>query len=124
MTATLTKWYEEHGRHEIFAGNKSVPLTSIDHTLMLNEEHVKAGRNTTLDEAGIAKTAREEKLRARDAKLQQDAENARMAALYRQHVLGEKPPEGGFVALDSLGSKPAAAEAPKSEQKTEEVMGD
>ncbi len=26
MTATLTKWYEEHGRHEIFAGGKSVPL--------------------------------------------------------------------------------------------------
>jgi 7,8-dihydro-6-hydroxymethylpterin dimethyltransferase len=26
MTATLTKWYEEHGRHEIFAGNKHVPL--------------------------------------------------------------------------------------------------
>ncbi len=26
MTATLTKWYEEHGRHEIFAGNKPVPL--------------------------------------------------------------------------------------------------
>ena len=23
MTATLTKWYEEHGRHEIFAGDKS-----------------------------------------------------------------------------------------------------
>ena len=28
MTATLTKWYEEHGRHEIFAGNKAVPLAS------------------------------------------------------------------------------------------------
>ena len=26
MTATLTKWYEEHGRHEIFAGGKSVHL--------------------------------------------------------------------------------------------------
>ena len=26
MTATLTKWYEEHGRHEIFAGGKRVPL--------------------------------------------------------------------------------------------------
>ena len=26
MTATLTKWYEEHGRHEIFAGGKSVKL--------------------------------------------------------------------------------------------------
>ncbi len=26
MTATLTKWYEEHGRHEIFAGGKKVNL--------------------------------------------------------------------------------------------------
>src|SRR5438270_732940 len=24
MTATLTKWYEDHGKHEIFAGNKAV----------------------------------------------------------------------------------------------------
>ena len=28
MTATLTKWYEEHGKHEIFAGGKNVPLNS------------------------------------------------------------------------------------------------
>src|SRR2546422_2697970 len=29
MTATLTKWYEEHGRHEIFAGDrKSTRLNS------------------------------------------------------------------------------------------------
>src|SRR5207248_1782636 len=26
MTATLTKWYEEHGRHEIFAGGKKVNM--------------------------------------------------------------------------------------------------
>src|SRR5712692_8405326 len=26
MTSTLTKWYEEHGRHEIFAGGKKVKL--------------------------------------------------------------------------------------------------
>ena len=39
MTATLTKWYEEHGRHEIFAGGKSVPLNSKDHSLVLREEH-------------------------------------------------------------------------------------
>ena len=32
MTATLTKWYEEHGKHEIFAGGKSVPLNSKDHS--------------------------------------------------------------------------------------------
>jgi uncharacterized radical SAM superfamily Fe-S cluster-containing enzyme len=26
MTSTLTKWYEEHGRHEIFAGGKKVKM--------------------------------------------------------------------------------------------------
>ena len=61
MTATLTKWYEEHGRHEIFAGGKAVGLNQSAHKLNLNEEHVHAGRNTTLDDLGIAKTAREEK---------------------------------------------------------------
>jgi uncharacterized radical SAM superfamily Fe-S cluster-containing enzyme len=121
MTATLTKWYEEHGRHEIFAGGKKVALESSDHSLTLNEEHVRAGRNTTLDDRGIAKTAREEKLRARDARMKQDAENARMMALYKQHVLGEKAPEvGGFVSLDSLGVKATV----KTEEKKEEVMGD
>ena len=35
MTATLTKWYEERGRHDIFAGNKSAPLSSKDHSLVL-----------------------------------------------------------------------------------------
>ena len=34
----------------------------------------------TLDELGIAKNAREEKLRARDEKLKKSAENARMEA--------------------------------------------
>ncbi len=118
MTATLTKWYEEHGRHEIFAGGKQVALKNTEHTLTLNQEHVHAERNHTLDDQGIAKTASEEKLRARDAKLKQEAENARMMALYRQHVLGERAPEvNGFVSLEALGAKPA-------EKKEEEVMGD
>jgi uncharacterized radical SAM superfamily Fe-S cluster-containing enzyme len=122
MTATLTKWYEEHGRHEIFAGNKKVALESTEHSMVLNQEHVHADRNHTLDDLGIAKTAREEKTRARDAKLKQDAENAKMMALYRQHVLGEKAPEvGGFVSLDNL-AKPAAK--PVVDEAKEEVMGD
>jgi uncharacterized radical SAM superfamily Fe-S cluster-containing enzyme len=127
MTATLTKWYEEHGRHEIFAGGKKVAMESTMHSLNLNEEHVHAGRNTTLDELGIAKTAREEKLRARDAKQQlkvidprQEAENARMMALYKEHVLGEKPQsKEGFVPLGTLGVTPK-----KKEDVTEEVAGD
>jgi uncharacterized radical SAM superfamily Fe-S cluster-containing enzyme len=129
MTATLTRWYEEHGRHEIFAGGKKVAMDSAMHSLNLNEEHVHAGRNTTLDDLGIAKTAREEKLRARDAKQQlkvldpqQEAENARMMALYKEHVLGEKPQsKEGFVPLGTLGISPAPK---KSEDVTEEVAGD
>ena len=34
MTATLTKWYEEHGRHEIFAGGKNVKMENVDHALL------------------------------------------------------------------------------------------
>jgi uncharacterized radical SAM superfamily Fe-S cluster-containing enzyme len=89
MTATLTKWYEEHGRHEIFAGGKKVGLSSADHSLQLDAEAVAKGKQTDLDEKGIAKTAREEKLRARKAQL----EHERMAELYRQTVLQEPKSE-------------------------------
>ena len=37
MTATLTKWYEEHGRHEIFAGGKKVGMNHVGHEL--NAQH-------------------------------------------------------------------------------------
>jgi len=100
MTATLTKWYDEKGRHEIFAGGNSVGLDSTAHSLKLNAEHVAAGKQHTLDDLGIAKTAREEKVRARDERLKQDKENARMAKLYREHVLKEAPsPETKIVQL-------------------------
>ena len=112
MTATLTKWYDEHGRHEIFAGGKKVGMGDVTHNLILNQEHVTASANDTLDKLGIAKNAREEKLKARDTKIKQDAENAKMARLYREHVLGEKPKEG-FIPLDTLiapAPKPAPAQ--------------
>jgi 7,8-dihydro-6-hydroxymethylpterin dimethyltransferase len=93
MTATLTKWYEEHGRHEIFAGDKHVPLSSSDHSLVLNPVAVAAGAQHDLDELGIAKNAREEKVLARKQKaLSPDDQrrNAEMERLYRQHVLKEQ----------------------------------
>jgi hypothetical protein len=120
MTATLTKWYEEHGRHEIFAGGKKVGMGNATHNLVLNQNHVDASANDTLDKLGIAKNSREEKLKARDAKIKQDAENAQMARLYREHVLGEKPKEG-FIPLDTL-IKPAPKPAPAASE--EPVMGD
>src|SRR5207237_2907310 len=91
MTATLTKWYEEKGRHEIFAGNKHVPLPSKEHQLLLREEIVTKDVQHDLDVLGIAKTAREEKKRARDAKQALTAEDLRMAKLYKEHVLKEQP---------------------------------
>jgi hypothetical protein len=117
MTATLTKWYEEKGRHEIFAGGRAVKLASTAHSMKLNPEHVAFKRQTDLDELGIAKNAREEKIRARDQKLklQQQAEDQRMADLYRKVVLKE-PEQVGFV---SLGAIAPAAEKPKA--KAEEV---
>jgi uncharacterized radical SAM superfamily Fe-S cluster-containing enzyme len=120
MTATLTKWYEEHGRHEIFAGGKKVKMEGTAGTyLKLREEIVTTELQHDLDRLGIAKNAREEKVRARDAKQKQTAEakvdargpekndaayNARMASLYREVVLKEKPVQSqdGFIPLGAL----------------------
>jgi hypothetical protein len=106
MTATLTKWYEEHGRHQIYAGGKNVDLSSTDHSLVLDPEAVAAGKQTDLDQLGVAKNAREEKLRARKQHqaTAASAEDARMAALYRQHVLKEAPPEP-VIQIAGLGGK-------------------
>ena len=122
MTATLTKWYEEHGRHEIFAGGKKVKMedqeTATEY-LQLRDEIVTNELQHDLDKLGIAKNAREEKVRARDAKQKQTADakaeargpqinaeayNARMAAMYREVVLKEKPvvAENGFIPLGAL----------------------
>jgi 7,8-dihydro-6-hydroxymethylpterin dimethyltransferase len=119
MTSTLTKWYEEHGRHEIFAGGKKVGLEKeATYDLVLNDEHVNAAANDTFDKSGIAKNSREEKIRARDAKIKQDAENARMAKLYRKEVLKEQEVPG-FISLGEI--KPAAPVV-KAEEET--VAGD
>ena len=149
MTATLTKWYEEHGKHEIFAGGKSVKLPTTEHSLYLRDNIVTTEEQHDLDRLGIAKTAREEKIRARDAKLhaaqaqgpapkgeargpQKDdaAYNACMAALYREVVLKEKPAqsENGFIPLGAL-TKPNGngngVHAPQPEVEVEEpVAGD
>jgi uncharacterized radical SAM superfamily Fe-S cluster-containing enzyme len=120
MTSSLTKWYEEHGRHEIFAGGKKVGLEKESkYDLVLNQAHVDSAANDTFDKSGIAKNAREEKIRARDAKLKQEAENARMAKLYRKEILKEPELPGGFVAIGEIGGlggiKPATAVESRAE---------
>jgi len=106
-----------------------VKMESVEHGLVLKEELVTNEEQHDLDKLGIAKNSREEKMRARDAKQKEDpAYNARMAALYREVVLKEKPvvAENGFIPLGSLimpaktngiGHAPAKSEA-------EPVLGD
>jgi uncharacterized radical SAM superfamily Fe-S cluster-containing enzyme len=113
MTATLTKWYDEHGRHEIIAGGKDVNLSSTEHSLVLDPEAVAAGIQTDLDEQGIAKNARQEKIAARDltngaeekspADEKDAAYHEQMAALYRQHVLKEE--KQSLVQIQGIGKK-------------------
>jgi len=157
MTATLTKWYEEHGRHEIFAGGKkvSVPAKELQEYLHLREEIVTEEVQHDLDRLGIAKTAREEKIRARDAKLKEavshqlsavsqpqtgrgpqkndPAYDARMAQLYREVVLKEKPAtsnEAGFIPLGAIATKTSGnghngnGAAKHAEELAEPVAGD
>src|SRR5260370_1284792 len=135
MTATLTKWYEEHGRHEIFAGGKNVGMESKEHALYLRDGIVTQEIQHDLDKLGIAKNAGEEKKRARDAK-QKAAEargpkkndaayDARMSALYREIVLKEKPAvaENGFIPLGALG-RANGNSAPVKPEVGEPVAGD
>jgi len=124
MTATLTKWYEENGRHEIFAGGKRVNMDSAEvitsgKVLKINQEPATEKEQDDLDRRGIAKNSREEKLRARDAK-QKNVDNEQMMKLYRKVVLKE-PAAENFVSLDSL----AAPKPVKPEERVgEEVLGD
>jgi hypothetical protein len=101
-------------------------MEAEDHNLVLREGIVTMEEQHDLDKLGIAKNSREEKLRARDAKQRGAQKNdaaydARMAALYREVVLKEKPvmSENGFIPLGAL----MKTEAPKPEV-GEPVLGD
>jgi hypothetical protein len=98
QNATVAKWYEEHGRHEIFAGGKHVPLGDASHNLKLNE--VDLARPNKPEMQG-PKTAHEEMVA--------------MRKLYNEMVLkqqaiktdnGDKP-----VQIQGLGQKKEVAVA-------------
>jgi 7,8-dihydro-6-hydroxymethylpterin dimethyltransferase len=92
QNATVAKWYEEHGRHEIFAGGKDVPLNDPSHNLRLNEIDLMRPNKPQMNGP---KTAHEEKVM--------------MRKLYQEMVLkqqaiktdnGDKP-----VQIQGLGRK-------------------
>ena len=112
-----------------------MPLASTAHSLTLDPDAVAAAAQDDLVKAGIARTAREEKLMARGrtkaagpagspgeragaagtkAAVADAAYHARMAALYRQHVLKEQP-AADVLRIQRLNRKPAAPEETLSE---------
>ena len=109
MTATLTKWYEENGRHAIYAGGKSVPMADAAHSLKLNAEHCDRPAQTEQD-LTVSHTRSQEKLMARE-----ETKNREMAKLYRKHVLKEQAPD-----LVQIGMAPKAAK----QEEEEMVSGD
>ncbi len=100
---------------------------------MLNDAHVNAAANDTFDKSGIAKNAREEKIRARDAKMKQDAENCQDGQAVPQGSARARRPRGGFVAIGAIGglgginpapAAPAASNVEVVNQIEETVSGD
>jgi len=91
-------------------------MNEVRHSMLVRDDIVTLEEQHDLDAKGIAKNAREEKIRARDAKLKQSEEDARMAKLYRQHILKEQPGQE-LVSIAPLA--PAPKPAPKVEEQEE-----
>jgi len=94
MTATLTKWYEEHGRHEIFAGNKA--RAARDDRALPGAEpprRWRPGPRPIWTNCGIAKNAREEQLQARRRKSGTPEERRHHEEMAR--LLPPARPQGG-----------------------------
>ncbi|HYN15459.1 MAG TPA: hypothetical protein VES66_06695, partial [Terriglobales bacterium] len=102
-----------------FGASKKARSGKYGKVLKINHELVTEKEQDDLDRLGIAKNAREEKLRARDAK-QKHVDNEQMMKLYRKVVLKE-PTAENFVSLNSLAApKPVNVE----ERVGEEILGD
>ena len=100
----LMQWYDEHGRHAIYAGGKAVPLPDSEHSLKLIPEHVNRGPQVSEG----PQCARDEKMLSNE-----DLKNRQMMKLYRKEVLKEQA-----VDLVQIGS-PSAKPAKKTEEERE-----
>jgi 7,8-dihydro-6-hydroxymethylpterin dimethyltransferase len=85
QNATVAKWYQEHGRHEVFANNHSVKLEETEHSLNVNAADAARGR----EKKALPQTAKEEQ--------------AIMRKLYMQSVLKQKAEP--LVQIGGLKSK-------------------
>jgi uncharacterized radical SAM superfamily Fe-S cluster-containing enzyme len=87
QNATVAKWYQEHGRHEIFANNHSVKLDDQAHRLNVNATDAARGR----EKSALPQTAKEEQ--------------AMMRKLYMQSVLKQANAAPQLVQLGGKDGK-------------------
>ena len=87
QNATVAKWYQEHGRHEIFANNHSVKLDDQAHRLNVNGTDAARGR----EKSALPQTAKEEQ--------------AMMRKLYMQSVLKQANAAPQLVQLGGKDAK-------------------
>ena len=87
QNATVSKWYQEHGRHEIFANNHSVKLEDDSHRLVVNASDASRGR----EKGVLPQTAKEEQ--------------QLMKKLYMQSVLKQSSTDTKLVQLKGPGAK-------------------
>lgn len=93
MNATVAKWYEQNGRHDIYAGGKDVNLGTYEHSLRLRQTDVERVR----DNSGRPQTARDEKMARRKA-----AREAAMVREYYEETVLKKKKKDDLVQI-SLG---------------------
>ncbi len=91
QNATVAKWYQEHGRHEIWAGGRNVDLNTYEHSLRLNSEDVERKREVT----DLPQTARDEKMARRKAARQA----AQVREYYEEAVLKKKSDKDKLVQI-------------------------
>jgi uncharacterized radical SAM superfamily Fe-S cluster-containing enzyme len=79
--ATVAEWYKNHGKHEIFAAGKNVPLENYEHSLVVNQEDANRVREHT----EAPQTAHEERILARKA-----AREAKLVRDYYEEMVLKK----------------------------------
>jgi uncharacterized radical SAM superfamily Fe-S cluster-containing enzyme len=90
-TATVAEWNKTHGKHAVYAGGHSVPLTQLDHSLNLNAKDVARVRA----HGDGPETAAEEEKAARAAA----REAQKMKELMDELTLGRKTASNEAVEL-------------------------
>ncbi|HEX9764124.1 MAG TPA: radical SAM protein, partial [Candidatus Acidoferrales bacterium] len=98
--ASVSEWYRTHGKHEIFAKGKAVPLAASNQSLRLREDDVNRVRHVEHD---VPQTAAEEER----ARRKQEWEARQAREIYEEMVLKKPRPQ-----LIQLGQPPAQPAAP------------